>query len=894
MEAEIKIGGISVDIDSQESLRLSLSYSIADIVNISTSNSAFSKSITLPGTAKNDKLFGFTHDPSSAVALTQNTRPDAQVLIGGTVIIDGFAKITKAVNKNKSNTHQYQFRITGDNGVWKQQLEEESLQELDYSLYNHVWNSANILLSEFILDNKPEGSLDDRTIVYPIINYGLEQDAPVVNQNSGKVGLRVEDRYLAFHVKTLIEKMFKKTGFKITSSFFDSDFFNGLYMPFTKDNLLEDEAQLEIQKFRAGMTAQQEFTTPSPFPQFTSFTGQLVDFDNDSGPGFFDNGNNFDITTQQFIVGSSGLQKFTFEITMETTLQDNVFFVQNIMKNQAVGVSVGVTLATQSRSIDIIDGKKRFTVTTPFVEVTAGDTIVCNLLAEGRIDVASGLFIGVSTGFFGTNGTFFNDTKLSTVREGSFLDVALQLPDVNQLTFLQAIRDEFNLLILTNVKQREVFIEPRDQFYRTKAVDFTKRLDKGKDEQVSFLNTQLPSILTYRYQNDGNDKVVQEIEKQTEEVFASHEFETTNKFAKGEGNKTVRLFAPTLMDTFENIGFITQRVPRLHDEIAEPPTIPLRSTKFEMRLLNYNGLTALPVGEDYEFDGVSFSSFPWMYSVDEISDNDRSLYWNDTRRSVGLFSKYWKNTHRTLDEGILYTCRLYLTPAHINNLINPTIKSSLLDFRQPVFIDGTYYLWNKIFDYDPLNVKSTKCELVKPINMDIKAIIDELNQPIFPPPPIDPTSPTVLEVIDPDVIATPPLDYPPNTGYTQVGKDGGVVSGGTGNQTDSPGATQYGERLHTSRPGQVAMGRYNEFDDNARFMVGGGSPGERNTIMKVAFDGTVKSGNGSAVRITINGISHPMTYTDKLGEEQPLVKEDLKQRTPGSGPVIEGEEIAGP
>ena len=83
------------------------------------------------------------------------------------------------------------------------------------------------------------------------------------------------------------------------------------------------------------------------------------------------------------------------------------------------------------------------------------------------------------------------------------------------------------------------------------------------------------------------------------------------------------------------------------------------------------------------------------------------------------------------------------------------------------------------------------------------------------------------------------------------------------------------------------IGSHNNFDDNARYIVGGGSPGERRTIMKVAFDGTIQSGDGSNVRTTVNGVSHVMTYTDAQGNEQPVAMSDPVQRTPGSGPVID-------
>jgi len=228
-KVRILIDGKEVDISNQQRLRLALTYTITDIQNIDVRNSGFSKTITLPGTKRNDILFGFAFDVNSGNPLTQNTRPNALIEVEGTTIMEGFARITRSKIKNSQNTHEYEFRIIGDNGNWKKQIDERNVNELDFSEFDHPWNKANIDDSE--ITDGSGGLLSTEEIVYPLINYGMELDAPHPEVGSDdKHGVRIEDRYPAVQIKAIIEAIFKEAQFKVTSNFFDSDFFRRLYL----------------------------------------------------------------------------------------------------------------------------------------------------------------------------------------------------------------------------------------------------------------------------------------------------------------------------------------------------------------------------------------------------------------------------------------------------------------------------------------------------------------------------------------------------------------------------------------------------------------------------------------------------------------------------------------
>jgi len=73
---------------------------------------------------------------------------------------------------------------------------------------------------------------------------------------------------------------------------------------------------------------------------------------------------------------------------------------------------------------------------------------------------------------------------------------------------------------------------------------------------------------------------------------------------------------------------------------------------------------------------------------------------------------------------------------------------------------------------------------------------------------------------------------------------------------------------------QQLFGSYNRMDEEAQMIIGRGSKEERKTIAKVANDGTFKSGDGSRLLTTINGIAMDVKYTDPTNEAQIIQKTD--------------------
>lgn len=843
-DIKLTIGGKDIDVSRVEQLRLSITKSIADIRDITKSNSSFTKTMIVPGTKSNDIALGFGQEVNSVNAISQNSKPEAILEVSGTTVIKGFARSIKRVIKNKSRTHEYHIQLIGDNGDWKHDINGLSITDLDYSEFDHVYNKSNIDASELI-----DGSgvpLTKPDIVYPLINYGATGDMPhPVPSEQQKHGVTVGNRFPAIQKRSILKKIFNSVGLKIVSTFVDSDFFRGQYIPFTNKALIHPESYRGPKLIRIGVSDENVF---------------LMD-DETTAPNF-DTGDNYEevsFTTQL----SPSFTRFEFAYTVP---EDSF---QNFILEVDFASLGGGGVFGNFMEINIVDPngfETQFKSSTP--------------IFPGNVPPPSGFKLRVETGMrffkagsivfpiFGQpnmkvripDSVFYNEVLLN-VLEGHALDMGVNLPDIDQIDFIRAIRDEFNLMILTDTESREVFIEPHDDFYQARAIDWTGKLDKSRDEEIKDLNDQIAKTVKYAYRPDGNDKLVEQVNLHTDIDLASTEIVSDNKFTEGSQTIGDSLFSPTLMDFWAYIGLFSVRVPRLNKEVSEYPGESPQSTKFGFRSLFYDGVKALPSGESWFFDGVERFDFPNFYSVDEINDNDNSLYWSDTTRSRGLFEKFHRNRFEIINKGKLYTAFYDLKDTDI----------SLLDFRVPILVVDTYYLLNKIINYSPLSSGTTQVELIQAVNLDIKAIIDGAGGGILPPlPPVQ--GPINTQDQNPD--QQPAAGgLPPDITTIGVTGGGGVQVNNQGNDSgDDEGTVTYGTGLTTADDGQVIIGTNNEPDDDAIVIIGAG-PDVNDQVNVLVIDG---DGNlnlpGPPIVLHVNDILVPVFYTTKNGDLQPMYK----------------------
>ncbi len=193
-------GNTSYKIDLYESETIDLTKSITDIVDPEQRRSDYTRTIKVPGTSNNNKVFSFIFDLSRYTINTTETQynPDFNVALktsailyrNGLVQIKGFIQLTNIV-KRPDGAVDYEIVLFGEVANLFKDMGEKKLRELDLSAYDHSLTVANV-------DTTAHTFSDG--YIYPIIDTGLA---------------RFESQYFidqmspAVYLKTLVDKIFE-------------------------------------------------------------------------------------------------------------------------------------------------------------------------------------------------------------------------------------------------------------------------------------------------------------------------------------------------------------------------------------------------------------------------------------------------------------------------------------------------------------------------------------------------------------------------------------------------------------------------------------------------------------------------------------------------------------
>lgn len=147
--------------DVTEGFSQQITYAVDDLQNLDSKATAFSKTIVLPGSAKNNKLLGniFEFSNSNFTGAGQNVgynfnasrSAKCRLEINGLQIIKGVLRLLEIIRDGDSI--EYEVAIFGELGGFFTSLGNKKLDDLDFSVYNHTYTIANIVNR---WDDKPD------------------------------------------------------------------------------------------------------------------------------------------------------------------------------------------------------------------------------------------------------------------------------------------------------------------------------------------------------------------------------------------------------------------------------------------------------------------------------------------------------------------------------------------------------------------------------------------------------------------------------------------------------------------------------------------------------------------------------------------------------------------
>ena len=272
---------------------------------------------------------------------------------------------------------------------------------------------------------------------------------------------------------------------------------------------------------------------------------------------------------------------------------------------------------------------------------------------------------------------------------------------VNQSTFLRAVKQMFNFNLYTDAFKNIVFVEPRDDFYSGPIIDWSDKIDLSKPIVIEELGADIGRIFSVGY---------------GEPDYTVEKFNEDNNTTLGTFNeKILNLFAKPETDTHENEMF--------HPSIVRPGAYPQASSikllhandsdnelvaNPDTRIVKYLGTEQLPTGETLEFPAETT-----QYPVVAFSSDGVNLCFEDRNGVTGLHQYYDKNI-RMYNKSKRITAHLHLKSVDIEPFakLNPLKQDFRAKFK--LKIDEEYVFCNleSIVDFKN-GERSTKCVFVK-------------------------------------------------------------------------------------------------------------------------------------------------------------------------------------
>lgn len=141
------------ELDINAELTNQITYSIDDIINIDSKSTSFTKTIIIPGTARNNKIFGnifeftnsnITDDNNPNVFYNYNASKSAKAMIemNGLQVMKGVMRLMSIVVDGVNV--EYEIVLFGELGGFVSALGNKRIEDIDFSAYDNDYNLSSI------------------------------------------------------------------------------------------------------------------------------------------------------------------------------------------------------------------------------------------------------------------------------------------------------------------------------------------------------------------------------------------------------------------------------------------------------------------------------------------------------------------------------------------------------------------------------------------------------------------------------------------------------------------------------------------------------------------------------------------------------------------------------
>ena len=168
-------GASGLALDLYDSIPIPITFSILDIREPEKRRTSWSKTITIPGTKNNNRIFSHVYEigqdgwitignKSVYEGFNPNLRKECIVMNDGVQVMKGNLQLKK-IKRDLDGNIEYEIALNGDLTSLFYDIGTAKLSDLDMSEWDHAWNKDNIALSWQGSSRKA-----DNSIYYSIVN----------------------------------------------------------------------------------------------------------------------------------------------------------------------------------------------------------------------------------------------------------------------------------------------------------------------------------------------------------------------------------------------------------------------------------------------------------------------------------------------------------------------------------------------------------------------------------------------------------------------------------------------------------------------------------------------------------------------------------------------------
>jgi hypothetical protein len=670
----IKLFVENQEVDVNVSFSTLITYAIDDIKDFGAKNTNFSKTIVIPGTKRNNVLFGNIFNINSAndytsvsdnIGMNFNAAQSASAIIfaDNLQVFKGIFRILEIVIED--GFIEYECAVFGELGGFVAALGNKKLEELDFSAYNIVWNYTNISASW--------DTIAGSGVYFPLIDYG--------QSSTNKIDFDFKAFRPALYVKEYLTKLVQTSGYTWDFPILATALFDRLVIPHNAQQV----TKLSDILFDADATA--ATYTSIQYARYTvntlgSFTASV-------------NNDVFTYTPATSIVTNiycayAGIIKSTTSTPTTVTFylkQNSTILAQTTISVPTTNTPFGINLNVNNITFATSDNLK-LEISSNVVQIQQfGGALTVTALTPTQVVVNYGDTIVI------------NDT----IPKG-----------ILQKDFFSSICKMFNLYVFEDYnEEKKLKVVPFIDYYADAvAVDWSLKVDRAKPMKIKPMSELNSRYYQYKYKSD-NDFYNDNYRKKYNEEYASYIYDSEYEFAK-ETTSVDIIFASSVQYGKTGTDKYYPAIYKLSDNNTKEDKMDSI-----IRILQAQKISSVTSWSILVSGSViaSFSDYGYAghlnHPTNPTSDINfgipKELYYNATvYTQVNLFNAYWSSylAEITDKDSRLLTCTMKLDYKDIYQL----------DFSKLIWIDGVLYRLNKIVDYNATNEDTCVVELLKIIN----------------------------------------------------------------------------------------------------------------------------------------------------------------------------------